>query len=141
MIRKARFLDIPYIVSIYSQRNYTDMITDCKYTARDFYLHMKEGLIYVYENENNDSKIKNIIGFVLYYDHITWGYIEIICVDEKYRNKGIGNDLLNSVTNIKWSNVELCCHLTDVDMIEYFEKRGFVCSNQKTEWLYKKIYK
>jgi len=77
------------------------------------------------------------LGFILFFDHVTWGYIELLCVSKYHRNKNVGKSLLNSVNNKKWGVVELCCLVDDVETIKFTKKCGFIPSNQITEWYYK----
>lgn len=59
------------------------------------------------------------------------------CVDKESRKKGIGKELIDSIKNKKWSIIELCCHLDDIDVINFIEKCNFIPSKQITSWYYK----
>lgn len=129
-IRVATQSDVDDIVQIYQQINIKTMKTDVKFTKSDFEKHVDNSNIYVYD-------IDKIVGFILFYDHITWAYIEVLCVDKNFRGNGIGNKLLNTIKNESWNRIELCCHISDVDVINFVEKCNFIPSDQITSWYYK----
>jgi ribosomal protein S18 acetylase RimI-like enzyme len=130
MIRLSRIDDLKEIKRIYTQVSYKNMIDDVRYGDNDFTSHIENNNIYVYD----DGLIK---GFILFYDHITWCYIELLCVDEYFRNQGIGKKLINSVKNENWRCIELCCHITDHNIIDFVKSCDFKSSNQITEWFIK----
>jgi hypothetical protein len=50
------------------------MINEVKYDDIDFLEHIKSESIHIYEEDNK------IVGFILFYDHITWGlYRNSLC--------------------------------------------------------------
>lgn len=132
MIRVAILSDIDIILSIYTQMGIKTMVDDVVYGEYDFTEHIKSGNIYVCDDNG-------VVGFTVFYDHITWAYIEILCVDKNHRGFGVGKSLLESVKNEKWGVIELCCHDMDKDVIDFVEKCNFIKSNQITNWYYKNV--
>ncbi len=130
MIRIATISDVEDILRIYSFIN-IKLMNSVKNTEYDFIKYVENGNINVYEDKNE------ICGFVLFFDHITWGYIELLCVDPKNRLSGIGEKLINSVNDDKWGVVEVCCHLSDEESNLFVKKCGFDLSNQETTWYVK----
>lgn len=130
MVRKSTINDLTSILYIYEQINVKYMVDDVKNTKDDFISYINNGIINVYD----DGVIK---GFVLFFNHVTWGYIELICVNMKYRGCGIGELLVNSVKNDNWNQVETCCFIDDDSTINVFKKYKFKRSNQITDWYYK----
>lgn len=129
MIKNASFSDIDKIMEIYNHITYKDMIYEVKYTKKDFESYISNGNIYIYKEYND------ILGFVLFYDHVTWIYVELICVDKNHRNRGIGKKLLQSFNFAKC--IELCCHINDKETIKFIEKCDYKLSNQTTKWFVK----
>jgi len=129
MIRLAKISDLTDIIKIYNQINIKNIEKDCLYDEYDFTEHIKNKNIKVYQDNS-------ILGFIMFYDNVTWCYIETLVVDNKHRNKGIGKKLIESIKKDKWRQVELCCHISDLDIITFAEKCNFKPSNQLTKWYY-----
>ena len=69
MIKNAGFSDIDKIIEIYNHITYKDMIYEVRYTKKDFESYISNGNIYIYKEDND------ILGFVLFYNHVTWIYV------------------------------------------------------------------
>jgi len=132
MIRIATISDVSSILNVYTHIHTKSMINRVKNTEYDFTKYVENGNINVYEDT-----LDGVCGFVLFFDHITWGYIEMLCVSPKNRLSGIGRKLLNSVSNNSWGVVEVCCHLFDEESNLFVKKCGFEKSNQETTWYVK----
>ena len=130
MIRIATTSDVNDIFRIYNNINIKSMIDRVKNTKHDFSKYIENGNINVFDSGG-------VIGFVLFFDHITWGYIELLCVDPQNRLDGVGKKLIDSINNPNWGVVETCCHLSDMDSNLFVRKCGFVPSNQETVWYVK----
>lgn len=130
MIRKPLDNEIANIYRLYKQRNYkTEVIS---YDINDFYLYMDNILVSIIDDK--------LIGFILYYDMGAWCFIDLLSVDKKYRNKGIGGELVNYLSNINnnWKNI-FTCVITDDNQAEAFViKNGFKKNNQLVNWFYRK---
>jgi len=79
MIRKSNINDIPDILYLYNQITIKNMIKEVKNTSYDFEKYIENNSSYVHITD------MKITGFILYFNHFTWGYIELICIDDQYR--------------------------------------------------------
>lgn len=133
MIRKAKISDLDQIYSIYLERNFTEESKNCSYSKLDWKWYIENGIIYVYELNNE------LCGFIFGYDMGLWGYIEHIVVSKKQRGLNIGKKLVDYFIENKfenWQQVELC---HEMDLNDYFQKIGFESNEIFTKWVHKII--
>jgi ribosomal protein S18 acetylase RimI-like enzyme len=133
MIRNANISDLNSIYSIYKDRNDTEEHKNCNYTLSDWSWYIRNGIVYVYELNNE------LYGFIFGYDMGLWGYIEHIVIDKKHRGLNIGEKLVDYFIQNKfenWQQVELC-HEMDLD--DYFQKIGFESNQIITKWVHKLV--
>jgi GNAT superfamily N-acetyltransferase len=75
-----------------------------------------------------DEEINNIIGFCIAYSKKISGNLEVLFVDEKYRKKGLGVQLMNSA--MEWFGEN---HISEIELtvvygneaVSFYKKLGF----------------
>ena len=115
MIRRATILDALEISKL-DQRNFVDCLSyefiysDLENNPFAYY--------FVYETNNR------IVGYINCWvsDNTT---ILNFCVDEEYRNKGIGKSLIEKVLEISVGIITLEVRVSNLNAINFYEKRGF----------------
>lgn len=69
-----------------------------------------------------------VVGLVIAYDLVTWGYCDEICVAHQSRGGGIGEALLQAVDRIgagRWACLEVCYDRADPKTGQYLRGQGF----------------
>jgi len=142
-IRKAKIKDIPNIVKL----NYTVMSHHLNFDKKHYKseksiktfqancfkksIYSKDKIIYVAEDKNK------IVGCISGFNEqnpsifITekFGWVEMLIAAQKYRNKGVGRDLVNELMrwftdkNIKY--IKLSVNIKNISGISFWEKFGF----------------
>ena len=118
MIRISTNNDIDRIMQIWLDTN----ISVHKYIPQEYWTsnakYVKEAIqeaeVYVYED---NKEIKGFIG-------INKGHIEGIFVEEKYRNQGIGKELIAYCTN-KYNKLTLEVYKKNTKAINFYEREQF----------------
>lgn len=118
MIRKSTNNDIERIMQIWLDTN----ISVHNYISQEYWIsnakYVKEAIqeaeVYVYEN---NKEIKGFIG-------INKGHIEGIFVEEKYRNQGIGKELIAYCKN-KYDKLTLEVYKKNIKAIKFYEREQF----------------
>lgn len=118
MIRKSTNNDIEKIMEIWLDTNISvhNYIPQEYWTSNVEYVKkaIQEAEVYVYEDS---KKIKGFIG-------INKGHIEGIFVEEKYRNQGIGKELLSYCKN-KYDKLTLEVYKKNTRAINFYEREQF----------------
>ena len=118
MIRKSTNNDLEKIMQIWLDTN----ISVHNYNPQEYWTsnekYVKEAIqeaeVYVYEE---NKEIKGFIG-------INKGHIEGIFVEEKYRNQGIGKELLSYCKN-KYDKLTLEVYKKNTKAINFYEREQF----------------
>lgn len=118
MIRESDNNDLEKIMQIWLDTN----ISVHKYIPQEYWTsnakYVKEAIqeteVYVYEE---NKEIKGFIG-------INKGHIEGIFVEEKYRNQGIGKELLSYCKN-KYDKLTLEVYKKNTKAIKFYEREQF----------------
>ena len=118
MIRESTKNDLEKIMQIWLDTN----ISVHKYIPQEYWTsnakYVKEAIqeteVYVYEE---NKEIKGFIG-------INKGHIEGIFVEEKYRNQGIGKELLSYCKN-KYDKLTLEVYKKNTKAINFYEREQF----------------
>lgn len=118
MIRESTKNDLEKIMQIWLDTN----ISVHKYIPQEYWTsnakYVKEAIqeseVYVYEDN------KEIIGFI----GINKGHIEGIFVEEKYRNQGIGKELMAYCKN-KYNKLTLEVYKKNTKAINFYEREQF----------------
>ena len=118
MIRESTKNDLEKIMQIWLDTN----ISVHKYIPQEYWTsnakYVKEAIqeteLYVYEE---NKEIKGFIG-------INKGHIEGIFVEEKYRNQGIGKELLSYCKN-KYDKLTLEVYKKNTKAINFYEREQF----------------
>ena len=86
------------------------------------------------------AKIDNdVVAYSIFYDLITWGYIDEICVNKSHRNIGVGTKIFKWIEKKyknKWYCIEIAAHAENTEMIKYLTKLGFI-TDDKLVWKFK----
>lgn len=118
MIRISTNNDIERIMQIWLDTNISvhKYITQEYWTSNEKYVKeaIQEAEVYVYED---NKEIKGFIG-------INKGHIEGIFVEEKYRNQGIGKELIAYCKN-KYNKLTLEVYKKNTKAINFYEREQF----------------
>lgn len=118
MIRISTNNDIERIMQIWLDTNISvhKYITQEYWTSNEKYVKeaIQEAEVYVYED---NKEIKGFIG-------INKGHIEGIFVEEKYRNQGIGKELMAYCKN-KYNKLTLEVYKKNTKAINFYEREQF----------------
>lgn len=118
MIRKSTNNDLEKIMQIWLDTNISvhNYILQEYWTSNEKYVKeaIQEAEVYVYEE---NKEIKGFIG-------INKGHIEGIFVEEKYRNQGIGKELLSYCKN-KYDKLTLEVYKKNTKAINFYEREQF----------------
>ncbi|VVB75731.1 Acetyltransferase (GNAT) family protein [Candidatus Tiddalikarchaeum anstoanum] len=129
--------DIPEIYRLYTKEtNLGHDFEPILHKIKDFYdyLKNKQSILLVYKIEGE------VAGFTLLYDMISWGYLDIICINKKYRNKGIASKLIEHALDIRheaWESLEACYFEGDNGVESFFKKNNFTLNKKPTIWVAK----
>lgn len=84
-----------------------------------------------YAKDNNE-----IIGGIVVYEKMQWIDVDVLFVDEKYRNKKIGSKLINKVIDYCKEKGLIGIHLTTLDFQakEFYEKLNFTLIAEIKDW-------
>jgi len=141
-IRKARHEDLPQIVkllahdSLGNQReSYSHPLPQQYYDAfSEIDADKNNYLIVVEDNKQVIGTCQLTIITYLTYRGGKRGQIEGVRIDELYRGKGIGKQMINWCIN---KAIELQCHLiqltmdkTRMETIQFYKKLGFIASHE-----------
>lgn len=135
MVRKADLRDIEKIKELYiegfklHQGNRPDIFED---KSNDELIQClkedinKKSIFYVYEYE---SKLIGYISFHYNEKASKSLWIDELVVDSKYRNKGVGTNLMNEIRKIARENdcdrIEFCCWSFNENAMKLYEKLGY----------------
>lgn len=136
MIRLAVLEDAARIYEIYCGYLNKQVQSECKYNLESFELYIDSEHVNIHVYENNSI----IIGFILTFDMVDWGFIEVVSVDPAHRRKGIASQLIKHVIQHPkplWFVIESCYNLSDNGVDTLLKNTGFQPSSQRTEWVYK----
>ena len=118
MIRKSTNNDLEKIMQIWLDTNISvhNYILQEYWTSNEKYVKeaIQEAEVYVYEE---NKEIKGFIG-------INNGHIEGIFVEEKFRNQGIGKELL-SYCKTKYDKLTLEVYSKNTKAINFYEREQF----------------
>ena len=126
-IRLLKKRDISSLLTFYTkQRDYPKKPRDYDYDGTELELYRKSDhchiLVAILGNK--------VVGYSIFYDLLTWGYIDELCVHKDYRNRHIGTTMFNWIEDKyreKWTCVEMAALVEDKEMIFYMSKLGFGC--------------
>lgn len=123
-IRRATPEEAEAIYLIYQHRN-DDRDRKCSHTVEDFsdYIANKDRcMLMVAEAMGRPA------GFVLVFDHVTWGMLDAVCTAYKYRGLGVGKTLMEYVLKNprdNWRSIEVCLDAHDDDLQRFFNRLGW----------------
>ena len=107
----------------------------CKYNIDSFNLYIKSNQVELLVYDFSGC----VVGFILTFDMVDWGFIEVVAVKPEFRRAGIGKKLINHVIAHKkpqWFVTETCYNKIDRGVKKFITECGFVPSHQRTEWVY-----
>lgn len=84
---------------------------------------------------------KNLLGFLISNVNNKKGIIDLIAVDKKYRNKGVGKKLITSMINYyrnKINVIEVGTQLNNIESLNFYQKLGFKIISHKLTYHYHK---
>lgn len=132
--RKAEIYDIPGIYQVYTNgANVTIYNEPIEYSKIDFidYIDDNRSILLVCDDG------REIIGFLLAFDMLSWCYVDILIVDRQNQRKGVASrliDYLLRIGNKNWETIEMCYYV-DQNIEVFFEKAGFVFNKASTKWV------
>lgn len=140
-IRKANYEDVPHIIKLLAndvlgkQREcYQDPLPQRYYDAFKEINDDKNYLIVVEDNDKIVGTLQLTIITYLTYQGGKRGQIEGVRIDESYRGRGIGKQMIEWAVD---SAREAGCHLVQLTMdkkrletIEFYKKLGFIASHE-----------
>lgn len=136
-IRHARTRDLKAIFSLYKKWRNEPKHTENDYDLGSFKKYIgssKVDLIVACED-------RDVVGYLLAYDHENWGYLDSICVNPQYRRDGVGQALINGVVALKkhWVMLELCYDPNDAKITKFVKSAGFVSDKKPMifRWVYR----
>lgn len=135
--REANTADIRNIYHIYKNEVINDVLLKVQYQENDFQkiLDNTEKAELLVAHINN-----NLVGFLLAFDHITWGYVDILYVKPEYRKKGAAKVLIATLMERRsgWQVIELCYDSDDDESGMAANKLDFKNLNKtQYKWAYK----
>jgi Acetyltransferase (GNAT) family len=115
-----------------------------KYTVSDLCALMdaeRNAIILVAEKEDED---KGIVGFVIAYNMVRWGYIDLLCVSRVWENCKAGYKLLKSVERYgteswNWREVSFFRDAFDLDVQKFVDNNKYKLRDSVYIWSYKEF--
>ncbi|MDO5556501.1 MAG: GNAT family N-acetyltransferase [Clostridia bacterium] len=82
------------------------------------------------------TKDEEIIGGIVVYEKMQWIQVDTLFVDEKYRNKKLGSQLIAKLIEYCKSNNLIGIHLTTLDFQAkgFYEKQNFTLIAEIKDW-------
>jgi ribosomal protein S18 acetylase RimI-like enzyme len=137
VVRHARKRDLKAIYSLYQNWRNEPKHGEIDYDLNSFKKYIgspKVDLVVACED-------KDVIGYLLAYDHENWGYVDSICVNPQYRRSGVGQALISGALALKkhWHVLELCYDQNDFKIAKFVKSVGFVSDKKPMifRWVYK----
>jgi ribosomal protein S18 acetylase RimI-like enzyme len=129
-IRPANIKDSEILFDLFNSSEYLIGGKNDKYTVNDIkdYIKNKSNMIVVYESD------KKVLGLIYVEIHKCYIYVADFVVDSKYRNCGIGNELLAFIEKFAISKnigeIEMFVESTNKNMLNFVQKRNY-CKGKK----------
>jgi ribosomal protein S18 acetylase RimI-like enzyme len=126
IIRRAKVIEAPLIFQLCSEELYQGVRSSVQYKLEDFELAVRRNaqcqvIVAIQEY--------HLVGFLLAYDMLTWGYADLICVKGTLRGKGIAQQLVEFLevqAPKHWQYLEFCYDPNDKSVSRLVEKAGFL---------------
>jgi len=131
VIRPALARDAPAIQSLY-ESSVPKTTAGLAYEEGDWKLYVQWPHVQLFVAEQFDS----LVGVLLGYDLVNWGYCDVLVVSEKARSLGVGTNLLLAFERScegRWVASELAVDREDEGLREFVKKRGYAEAGM-TEW-------
>ena len=131
-IRPARRDDAQIIQEIYTACVPVD-VAGLTYEVSDWPLYVGVAHVHLLIAETKEGEV---VGFLLGYDLVNWGYIDILVVRHSARGKGAGAALIASFEKRaegRWVASELAVDPEDVELWVFLKGRGYTKAGT-TEW-------
>ena len=130
-IRSARSHDAMTIQNIYDEVVPHD-VAGLKYRVTDWplYVTAPQALLLIAHVRGNPA------GFILGYDLVNWGLIDVLAVTPEWRRAGVGTALVNAFEQHgrgRWVASELATDPEDEDLRRFLHDRGYTVAGT-TDW-------
>jgi ribosomal protein S18 acetylase RimI-like enzyme len=127
VIRLATLTDVPTVVELNSVgRNHPDGTVGVKYSESDFVAYCEKSHVIFLVAEAKER----IVGYLLAFDHVSWGYLDVLCIHPEYRDKSVGSQLIAFLEFLGglrgWDLVELCRDEADTRIGKFVERREYL---------------
>lgn len=124
IVRDGRIGDLHQIYYLYESLKFGGGFHGLSYTADD----LRDVLFSTHHRCLVAVEGDDVLGLLLAFDHLSWGYVDIVAVRERNRRQGVGSAMMRylEADPRSWRAIELCHHnsralTTFCDELQYLD--------------------